>query len=45
MRNEVIRTGCDLKYKLSESVSQLVLRWYEHMGKMNEERLIKQIYV
>ena len=44
MKNEDIRMGCGLKYKLSERVDQSVMRWYGHMERMSEERLVKRIY-
>ena len=44
MRKEDIRMGCGLKDKLSERVDQSVVRWYGHMERMSEERLVKQIY-
>ena len=43
-RNEDIITGCGLRYKLSERMDQSVMRWYEHIEKMSEERLEKRIY-
>ena len=36
--------GCGLKHKLNEKVDQSVMRWYGHMERMMEERLVKRIY-
>ena len=41
MSNEDIEIGCGLKYKLSERVDQSVIRWYEHMERISEEKLEK----
>ena len=38
-----IKTLCGLKYKLSERMNQLVMRWYERMGNMSREKLVKRI--
>ena len=44
MRNEDIRRGCGLKYKLSKRVDQSVMRWYGHIVCMSEEILVKRTY-
>ena len=40
MRSEDIRMGCGLKCRLSERVDLSVMRWYGHMERMSEERLL-----
>ena len=35
---------CGLQCKSSERVDMSVMRWYEHMGRMSAERLVKHIY-
>ena len=45
MRNEVIRERCGLKEDVVTKVEKSMLRWFGHVERMSERRLIKEIYV
>ena len=45
VRNEEIRRRCQMEVSISERVEQNVLRWFGHMERMPEERVVKQVYM
>ena len=44
IRNDEIRRRCECKQRLSERADRAMLRWYGHLERMEEERMVKQLY-
>ena len=44
VRNEEIRRRCSKEVSVCEKVDQSVLRWFGHVERMEEERLVKRVY-
>ena len=44
MRNEVIRELCGVEKGVKERISESILRWFGHMERMDENRLVKRMY-
>ena len=44
LRNEYIRNRCDLKNGIGVKVERNVLRWFGHIERMDDERLVKKVY-
>src|SRR5678815_5068657 len=44
MRNELIRELCGVKKWVNERINESVLRWFDHMERMNDSRLVKRMY-
>ena len=44
VRNEEIRRRCGKNVSTSEKVEQNVLRWFGHIERMSDERLVKRMY-
>ena len=45
VRNEEVRRRAGVDKSMSDRVDQRVLRWYGHMERMGEERLVKKVWV
>ena len=45
VRNEEVRRRTGVVKTLDQKVEQRVLRWFGHMERMNEERLVKQVFL
>ena len=43
VRNEEVRRRVQVEKQLSERVDQSVLRWFGHMERMDEERMVKRV--
>jgi hypothetical protein len=44
MRNERIRELCGVEKGVLERISESILRWFGHMERMDESRLVKRVY-
>src|SRR5678816_1261878 len=44
MRNELIREWCGVKKGVNERINESMLRWFGHMERMNDSRLVKRMY-
>src|SRR5678815_4983448 len=44
MRNELIRELCGVKKGVHERINESMLRWFGHVERMNESRLVKRMY-
>jgi hypothetical protein len=44
MRNEYIRELCGIEKGVIERISECILRWFGHVERMEEYRLVKKIY-
>src|SRR5678815_4314459 len=44
MRNERIREMCGVKKWVNERINESMLRWYGHVKRMNDSRLVKRMY-
>jgi hypothetical protein len=44
VRNEVIKEECDVKEDVVIKIEKNMLRWFGHVERMDERRLIKKIY-
>src|SRR5678815_5117333 len=44
MRNELIRELCGVKKGVNERINESTLRWFGHMERMNDSRLVKRMY-
>jgi len=44
MRNERIRDICGVKKGVDELIDESVLRWYGHVERMGDERIVKRVY-
>src|SRR5678816_3389348 len=44
MRNERIRELCGVKKWVNERINESMLRWFGHMERMNDSRLVKRMY-
>ena len=44
MRNEVIRELCGVEKGVKERISESILRWFGHLERMDESRLVKLVY-
>ena len=44
MRNERIRELCGVKKGINERINESTLRWFGHVERMNESRLVKRMY-
>ena len=45
VRNEEVRARSDIRKKLSERADVNAINWFGHMERMDEQRLVKRIYV
>ena len=43
VRNEEVRRRVHVEKQLSERVDQSLLRWFGHMERMDEERMVKRV--
>jgi len=43
-RNERIREWCGVKKGVNERINESMLRWFGHVERMNESRLVKRMY-
>src|SRR5678815_4819944 len=44
MRNERIRDLCGVKKGVNERINESMLRWFGHVERMNDSRLVKRMY-
>lgn len=44
MRKDYIRKMCDVKKKVNEKINASILRWFEHMERMDKCRHVKWLY-
>ena len=44
VRNELIREWCGVKKGVNERINESMLRWFGHMERMNDSRLVKRMY-
>src|SRR5678815_4693102 len=44
MRNERIRERCGVKKGVNERINESMLRWFGHVERMNDSRLVKRMY-
>src|SRR5678816_1446621 len=44
VRNERIREWCGVKKGVNERINESMLRWFGHVERMNESRLVKRMY-
>src|SRR5678815_1717427 len=44
MRNEHIRELCGVKKGVNERINECMLRWFGHVERMNDNRLVKRMY-
>ena len=44
VRNEEIRRRCGKEVSVCKKVDQSVLRWFGHVERMEEDRLVKRVY-
>src|SRR5678815_4553858 len=44
MRNESIRELCGVKKGVNERINESTLRWFGHVERMNDSRLVKRMY-
>src|SRR5678816_785926 len=44
VRNERIREWCGVKKGVNERINESMLRWFCHVERMNESRLVKRMY-
>ncbi|CAK1580205.1 unnamed protein product [Parnassius mnemosyne] len=44
IRNSEIRKRCGLKEDVVTKIEKVMLRWFGHVERMNEERLTKKVY-
>jgi hypothetical protein len=44
MRNERIRELCGVERGMNERINESLLRWFGHMERMDESRLVKRMY-
>ena len=44
MRNGVIRELCGIQKGVNERISESILRWFGHLERMDESRLVKRVY-
>ena len=44
MRNERIRELCGVKKGVNERINETILRWFGHLERMDESRLVKRMY-
>ena len=44
MRNEVIRELCGAEKGVKERISESILRWFGHLERLDESRLVKRLY-
>src|SRR5678815_6092076 len=44
MRNELIREWCGVKKGVNERINESMLRWFGHVERMNDSRLVKRMY-
>ena len=43
-RNAIIRERCRCELSVLERIERNVLKWFGHLGRMGEERLVKRVY-
>ena len=44
MRNERIRELCGVKKGVNERINESILRWFGHVERMDDSRLVKLMY-
>ena len=44
VRNEVVRERCGVQKSVDQRVEESVLRWYGHVARMGDERIVKKVY-
>ena len=44
VRNAIIRERCGCELSVLEGIERNVLKWYRHVERMGEERLVKRVY-
>src|SRR5678815_3865859 len=44
VRNELIREWCGVKKGVNERINESMLRWFGHVARMNDSRLVKLMY-
>jgi (2Fe-2S) ferredoxin len=44
VRNEDVRSRCGSEVSIGERMDRNVLRWYGHVDRMEEERIVKRVY-
>ena len=44
MRNERIREMCGVEREMNERINESLLRWFGHMERMDESRLVKRMH-
>ena len=44
MRNEYIRGLCGVENGVKERICESILRWFGHLERMDESRLVKRVY-
>ena len=44
IRNEFIRTVCGVEKGINERVNESVLRWFGHVERMDDSRMVKRMY-
>ena len=44
VRNVDIRTRCELGVSIRTKVGKNILRWFGHVERMSDERLVKKVY-
>src|SRR5678816_2500347 len=44
MRNERIRELCGVNKGVNERINESTLRWFSHVGRMDDSRLVKRMY-
>jgi hypothetical protein len=45
VRNEDVHRRCGSELRIEERMDINVLRWYDHVERMEEERMVKRVYV
>ena len=44
VRNAIIKERCGCEFSVLERIDRNVLRWFGHVERMGEERLVKRVY-
>ena len=44
VRNTIVREGCGCELSKLERIERNVLKWFGHMERMGEEKLVKSVY-
>ena len=44
VRNAIIKERCGCELSVLQRIERNVLKWFGHVGRMGEERLVKRVY-